>query len=78
MFYARVLGPILEGSDSVTYGTLIHKYGFQTPSQASNALVTGKRMFVRLLRATISEYVLSEDELQSELQDLQVILAQAS
>lgn len=75
IFHARVLGPILEGIEPIDYETLIKQCGFQTPSQASNALVTGKRMFVRLLRATISEYVMSESELQSELQDLHMILA---
>ena len=76
IFHARVLAPILEGAKPVDYETLIAQCGFQTPSQASNALVTGKRMFARLLKATISEYVMSEAELESELQDLHTILAQ--
>jgi DNA-directed RNA polymerase specialized sigma24 family protein len=77
VFHARVLGPILEGAEPLNYETLIEQCGFQSPSQASNALVTAKRMFERLLKTTISEYVLSEDELQSELQDLRTILTRA-
>lgn len=77
IFRARVLAPILEGATPVDYETLIEECGFQSPSQASNALVTCKRMFGRLLKTTISEYVLSEEELEIELQDLHVILSQA-
>jgi hypothetical protein len=75
VFQARELGPALNEADPVPYADLVQRYGFLSPSQASNILVTAKRMFVRALRAVVSEYALTDDEIDEELLDLRRILS---
>ncbi len=75
VFECRVIGPTLEGTEPVDYATLVQRFGFQTPSQASNALTTAKRMYARALRAAIGQYAVDQQEIESELIDLKEILA---
>lgn len=78
IFEARVVAPILDGAEPLPYDELIGKFGFQSPTQASNALVTAKRMFVRALRSVISEYAKDDAEVESEIQELMAILSKAN
>ena len=66
----RILLPIMEGAEPAAYADLVRQYGFQSPAQASNVLISAKRMFARLLREVISEYAFSEEEVESEIQEL--------
>ncbi|NQT11663.1 MAG: sigma-70 family RNA polymerase sigma factor [Planctomycetes bacterium] len=75
IFEGRVLGPTLEGSEPVDYDTLIRRFGFQSPSQVSNVLVTAKRMYARVLRSVVGEYAQSSEEIESEINELKQILA---
>lgn len=75
VFEARVLGPTLYQSEPLQYGELVSRFGLTSPEQASNLLVTGKRMFSRCLRWVVGEYSADETELQEELSDLRRILA---
>lgn len=75
VFQARVLGPTLEGSEPLPYEQLVERFAFASPVQASNALITAKRTFVRLLRAVIGEYSADEADVEDEIRDLQRILA---
>lgn len=77
IFEARVVAPILEGTPAADYNALVSRLGFATPVQASNALITAKRMFVRKLRETVADYVDGEKEIDEELGELQAILAGA-
>lgn len=56
VFQKRLLGPILDGSAPVPYEELVAEMGFESPSQASNTLITAKRLFARTLRAVVGEY----------------------
>lgn len=76
VFEARVLAPILEGAEPLAYEQLLARFGFRSPADASNALVTAKRMFGRILRRVVSEYAADEDDVDAEIQELQEILAQ--
>jgi RNA polymerase sigma-70 factor (ECF subfamily) len=76
VFEGRILAPTLEGTPPLPYDELVARFGFASPMQAANALITAKRMFVRLLRAVIGEYA-GADEFAEELRDLQQILARA-
>lgn len=49
----------------------------QSPMQASNALITAKRMFVRKLREAVADYVNGEREIDKALAELQAILSGA-
>lgn len=70
VFEGRVLGPALEGKAAVAYEDLMPRFGWGTAAQASNALVTAKRMFERELRGVIGEYAQDEGEVEEELRDL--------
>jgi RNA polymerase sigma-70 factor (ECF subfamily) len=75
VFEGRILGPMLHGGEQASYGELVQRYGFVSPSQASNALVTGTRMFKRELRAVIGAYASSDQQIDEEIADLRRILA---
>lgn len=77
VFEARVVIPALEGEKSPGYDTLVQKFGFESPMQASNALITAKRMFARVLRSVVGEYAKDESEVDSEIQELKTILSHA-
>jgi hypothetical protein len=70
LFEARVLRPILDGDEPPCYDELVQSIGFESPTQASNALVTGKRMMARLLRSVIAGYAADPGEVELEMNDL--------
>jgi hypothetical protein len=74
-----VLLPTLAGSAATAYETLVERFGFHSPGQASNALVTAKRHFERTLRAVIAETedTTSDDEIAAEIADLRTTLQKA-
>ena len=75
VFQCRVAGPILEGKEPVSYEHLIERFGFRSPSQASNALITAKRMYARTLRAVLAEYARDEEEVEEEIRELREALS---
>ena len=75
LFQTRVLGPIADGTPVPPYQELVERFGYRSPLQAANALVTAKRMFQRNLRAVLAEYVEEEAEIDNEISELQSILA---
>jgi len=75
VFEARLLGPILGGSAVVPYADLVARLAFRSAAQASNALITAKRQFVRHLRAVIGQYADDESEIDEEIAALRAALA---
>ncbi len=75
VFECRVVRPSLENEEPPDYRELVTRFGFQSPTQASNALTTAKRMYARALREVVAEYAEGEEEIESEIEDLQKILA---
>jgi hypothetical protein len=71
---ARVLAPALDGATPVPYEQLVARFGYETPEQASNVLMTAKRSFQRALRQVVADYC-DESEVDEELRDLRVIVA---
>ncbi len=78
LFECRVVGPILHNTPPVDYATLVERFGFDSPSQASNALTTAKRMYARALRAAVSQYASDENEIEAEIRELKEILARGA
>jgi hypothetical protein len=74
LFKSRLLEPVLNRSKPPPYETLQAQYGFESPAEASNCVITARRQFARLLREVIAEYV-GEEEVESEVRDLQRSLA---
>ncbi|HSU68850.1 MAG TPA: hypothetical protein VLJ39_18355 [Tepidisphaeraceae bacterium] len=75
LFENRILLPILHGSPLPSYEEVVERFGFGSPLQAANALVTAKRMFQRSLRSVLSEYADDDAQVNEELAELQTILA---
>jgi DNA-directed RNA polymerase specialized sigma24 family protein len=75
VFRGRLLDPIFEQTEPTRYEELVKRFAFQSPGHASNALITAKRMFARVLRAVVAEYVENETEIEAELNELQAILS---
>lgn len=73
VFHGRVVAPALDGVEPLDYDALVRQFGFASPDQASNALVTAKRTFQRILRQVVGEYEGGE-QVDEELRDLKSIL----
>lgn len=77
VFQCRILAPILDDVQIVGYDELIRRFAFKSSTQASNALITAKRKFARILRSIISQYARNDGEIDEEIFDLKAILANA-
>lgn len=75
VFKSRVVDPILDGAKPLDYRQLIERFGFRSPSQASNVLITAKRMYARTLRAVLAEYARDQAEVEQEISELSKALS---
>ena len=75
VFECRVVAPTLQGAEPADYQHLIDRFGFKSPVQASNVLITAKRMYARTLRSVVGEYALDNGEIESEIRELREILS---
>jgi RNA polymerase sigma-70 factor (ECF subfamily) len=75
VFEGRILAEIFGEGDVVPYEVLATELGLKTPGQAANLLVTGKRMYARLLRQAVGEYEREPAAVEAEIADLQRVLA---
>jgi RNA polymerase sigma-70 factor (ECF subfamily) len=76
MFEHRVLAPSLDGAALSSYDKLVKDFDLRDPAQASNILMTAKRMFARILRGVLSESAEDDAEIEADLRDLKRVLAQ--
>lgn len=74
VFVGRVVDPIFNNTPPLSYQQIVDRFGYDTPTQACNILITGKRMFSRTLRAVIAEYAPDEQLIDQEIADLWEIL----
>lgn len=77
VFECRILNPMLHGAEPADYDQLVTQFGLQSPSQASNVLMTAKRTFARMLRGVVGEYAESGEDVETEIGELQAILGRA-
>lgn len=75
LFHGRVVAPAYDGVEGLPYEQIMARFGFRTLVQATNALVTAKRLFARMLRAVVAEYAEDTREVDDELLCLRQILA---
>ena len=78
LFELRLIQPIIDNQPPPPYQQILKTCGLRTPLQASNMLVTGKRMFERILKAVIAEYAIDERQIDEEILDLKNILARST
>ena len=76
VFEHRLLRPILEGIEPVAYEELVGRLGLLSSAHAQNLLYRGKQMFARCLRSIVAEYAADESDGETELCELQAILAE--
>ena len=74
VFRSRLLDPMLDGEKPEPYDQLVTRLGLKSPTQASNLLVTAKRMFARHLKLVVAETVDDPEEAEEELRELQMCL----
>ena len=74
VFEGRLVGPLFEETEPVSYGVLVSRFRFGSHAQAANALITAKRMFSRVLSSLVSTYVEGEEAVEAEIEDLKEVL----
>jgi RNA polymerase sigma-70 factor (ECF subfamily) len=75
VFDERVVRASLGQAAPTPYAELVLRHGFESAGQASNRLMTAKRLFQRCLRAVVRGYAADEAEVDEELADLERILS---
>jgi hypothetical protein len=74
MFRIRLLEPVFHGADQVPYDQLIERFGLKSPMDASNMLLSGKRIFKAHLDRVIREYAGQDAAAALEIQALEEFL----
>ena len=74
LFRERLLVPVVSGKETSDYVELAKKCNFESPKQARNAMVGAKRGFDKALHSVVQDYVLNDDLVASEIEDLHRIL----
>lgn len=75
LFDLCIRGPAFDGGKPPPYDELIRRLGLRTRSEVSNRLAATKRMFQRILRQVVGQYVWGVQEVEEEIQDLFNILS---
>jgi DNA-directed RNA polymerase specialized sigma24 family protein len=75
VFDARIRSPLFDGVEPLPYDELVARFELESPAKAANLLITGKRMFERILRQIVSAYAADDSEIDSEITDLISILS---
>lgn len=70
VFRDGFLQPLLEGTTHPGAERLAQRHGLDSAMQASNAIVTAKRQFSKILRGVVGQYVRTEAEIDAELRAL--------
>jgi len=75
VFQDRIVGPILENTETVGLAEICAKHGVESEAKASNMIVTVKRRFSAVLKQCLRKHVESDEEVQDELHELLRILS---
>jgi hypothetical protein len=74
LFKVRLLDPVFDDAEPVPYDQLIERFGLKSPMDASNLLLSGKRIFKAHLDKVIREYAGQDAATAVEIQDLEDFL----
>ena len=77
LFDARIVAPNVRQERPLAYKLIVARFGFESSSQAKEALLVAERMYKRCLWAVLAKYA-AADEIDAEIADLHRILAGAS
>jgi DNA-directed RNA polymerase specialized sigma24 family protein len=75
MFRIRVLEPVLNDAAEVPYDQLVKRFGLKSPTEASNTLLSAKRIFKAHLNKVVREYAQQDAATAAEVQALEEFLA---
>jgi len=75
MFRVRLLEPLFNGAPQAPYGQLVESFGLKSPTDASNMLLSGKRIFKAHLARVIKEYAEQDAATAEEIRALQEFVA---
>jgi DNA-directed RNA polymerase specialized sigma24 family protein len=74
MFKVRLLDPVFDDAEQIPYDQLIERFGLKSPMDASNLLLSGKRIFKAHLDKVIREYTGQDAATAVEIQELEAFL----
>ena len=74
MFRIRLLEPIFNDAAQPSYDQLIDQFGLKSPTDASNTLLSAKRIFKAHLSKVIKEYAVQDAATAAEIQALEDFL----
>jgi len=75
VFEARLLRPILQHAEPLSYEALAVQCHLDSPKAAANALITAKRVFRKLFEEAIAVYAPEDGEQQEELHLIRSVFA---
>ena len=75
MFRIRLLDPVFHDAPQVPYDQLIQTFGLKSPTDASNMLLSAKRMFKSHLTKVIKEYAEADAATAEEIRALEEFVA---
>ena len=70
LFQIRIMDHVLNDTTQVPYEELVERFGLRSPTEASNLLLSAKRIFTRHLNEVIKEYAEHDKATAMEIQDL--------
>jgi hypothetical protein len=74
MFRIRLLDPTFNDAPQVPYEELVARFGLKSPTEASNMLLTAKRMFKAHLGRVVHEYTDQDATAAAEIQEFEQFL----
>lgn len=78
VFHDRVLQPIMENRPAPSLAEICQRHGIETPSRASNMIVTVNRRFESTLKRHIRRSVIHDGDVDDEFRELVEIFAKGS
>ena len=75
MFRIRLLEPLFNDAPQVPYGQLIETFGLKSPTDASNMLLSAKRIFKSHLTRVIKDYAEQDAAAAQEIRALEEFVA---
>jgi DNA-directed RNA polymerase specialized sigma24 family protein len=75
MFRIRLLDPLFNDAPQVPYEQLIENFGLKSPTDASNMLLSAKRIFKSHLTRVIKDYAEQDAATAAEIQALEEFIA---
>ena len=75
MFRVRLIEPLLHDAPQPPYDQLIGRFHLQSPTDAANMLLTGKRIFKAHLARVIKDYAEQDAATAVEIADLEAFVS---